>query len=134
MPFYRPCLLPLIVTNGSDQTILSTKFDERKDINVARNYGLLLLQLASSVPDGVCVFFPSYIYMEQVIAQWDALGLLQLIMDQKLIYIETKDVVETTLALNNYRRACDCGRGAVFLSVARGKVGPLCFIASNSFL
>lgn len=33
-----------------------------------------------------------------------------------------QDVVETTLALDNYRRACDCGRGAVFFSVARGKV------------
>lgn len=30
--------------------------------------------------------------------------------------------METTLALDNFRRACDRGRGAVFLSVARGKV------------
>ena len=30
--------------------------------------------------------------------------------------------METTLALDNYRRACDCGRGAMFFSVARGKV------------
>ncbi len=29
--------------------------------------------------------------------------------------------METTLALDNFRRACDSGRGAVFLSVARGK-------------
>lgn len=33
-----------------------------------------------------------------------------------------QDVMETTLALDNFRRACDAGRGAVFLSVARGKV------------
>ncbi|KAI3975759.1 hypothetical protein MKX01_023185 [Papaver californicum] len=44
------------------------------------------------------------------------------IMQHKLVFIETQDVVETTLALDNYRRACDCGRGAVFFSVARGKV------------
>ena len=43
-------------------------------------------------------------------------------LEHKLIYLETKDVVETTLALDNYKRACDTGRGAVFLSVARGKV------------
>ena len=43
-------------------------------------------------------------------------------MGHKLVFIETADVVETTLALDNFRRACDCGRGAVFLSVARGKV------------
>ena len=29
--------------------------------------------------------------------------------------------VETSLALDNYKRACDCGRGAIFFSVARGK-------------
>lgn len=46
-------------------------------------------------------------------------------MQQKLLFIETPDVVETSLALDNYKRACDCGRGAVFLSVARGKVSNL---------
>jgi DNA excision repair protein ERCC-2 len=35
---------------------------------------------------------------------------------------DMQDVVETTLALDNYRKACDSGRGAVFFSIARGKV------------
>lgn len=43
-------------------------------------------------------------------------------MQHKLVFIETQDVVETTLALDNYRRACDRGRGSMFFSVARGKV------------
>lgn len=43
-------------------------------------------------------------------------------MQHKLVFIETTDVLETTLALDNFRRACDCGRGAAFFSVARGKV------------
>ncbi len=42
-------------------------------------------------------------------------------MQHKLVFIETTDVLETTLALDNFRRACDCGRGAAFFSVARGK-------------
>ena len=46
-------------------------------------------------------------------------SLPQDVMQHKLVFIETQDVVETTLALDNYRRACDCGRGAVFFSVAR---------------
>ena len=45
----------------------------------------------------------------------------QELMQHKLVFIETTDVLETTLALDNFRRACDCGRGAAFLSVARGK-------------
>jgi hypothetical protein len=58
----------------------------------------------------------------------------------KLIFVETPDANETSIALENYRRvrlqwvrfgfhlndeqpqACDNGRGAVLLSVARGKV------------
>jgi len=61
-------------------------------------------------------------YMEKVVERWHANGALQQLLRHKLVFIETKDVVETTLALNNFKRACDCGRGAVFLSVARGKV------------
>ena len=40
----------------------------------------------------------------------------------EILFIETKDIVETTLALDNFKRACDSGKGAVFLSIARGKV------------
>ena len=50
------------------------------------------------------------------------MGVLKAVLQHKLVFIETTDVVETTLALENFKRACDCGRGAVFLSVARGKV------------
>lgn len=40
----------------------------------------------------------------------------------KLLFIETQDSAETSLALINYIKACENGRGAVLLSVARGKV------------
>lgn len=122
MTTFRSCLLPLIVTRGSDQTPISTRFEQRKDLPVIRNYGQLLIDVAASVPDGVCGFFTSYQFMEFIVGEWDRLGILAQVMDHKLIYLETKDVVETTLALDNYKRACDAGRGAVFLSVARGKV------------
>lgn len=36
--------------------------------------------------------------------------------------METPDAMETSIALRNYREACNNGRGAVLLSVARGKV------------
>eukprot|EP00056_Hartaetosiga_gracilis_P004103 m.71480 g.71480 ORF g.71480 m.71480 type:complete len:172 (+) comp11707_c0_seq11:1852-2367(+) len=38
------------------------------------------------------------------------------------VFAETQDVVETSIALDNYQRACLNGRGAILLSVARGKV------------
>jgi len=78
--------------------------------------------MCSVIPDGVVAFFTSYSYMETIISDWDGMGILRQLSKTKLVFIETKDVVETTLALDNFRRACDSGRGAVFLSVARGKV------------
>merc|ERR1719229_986021 len=54
--------------------------------------------------------------------EWSKLNILNSIMENKLIFIETKDIVETSLALNSFKKACDSGKGAVFLSVARGKV------------
>eukprot|EP00250_Pteridium_aquilinum_P029890 c40291_g1_i1 orf=377-2647(-) len=122
MSLTRDCLCPMVLTRGSDQLPVSTKFDMRSDPGVVRNYGRLLLEMVAAVPDGVVCFFVSYSYMDGIVNSWNEMGILQEIMQHKLVFIETQDVVETTLALDNYRRACDCGRGAVFFSVARGKV------------
>ncbi|XP_021897957.1 DNA repair helicase XPD [Carica papaya] len=122
MSLTRDCICPMVLTRGSDQLPVSTKFDMRSDPGVVRNYGKLLVEMVSVVPDGIVCFFVSYSYMDGIIANWNETGILKEIMQHKLVFIETQDVVETTLALDNYRRACDCGRGAVFFSVARGKV------------
>ncbi|TYG56707.1 hypothetical protein ES288_D08G084700v1 [Gossypium darwinii] len=122
MSLTRDCICPMVLTRGSDQLPVSTKFDMRSDPGVVRNYGKLLLEMVSVVPDGIVCFFVSYSYMDGIINTWNDSGILKEIMQHKLVFIETQEVVETTLALDNYRRACDCGRGAVFFSVARGKV------------
>ncbi len=122
MTLPREGMCPVVLTRGADQGPVSTKFDARGDDGVLRNYGRLLVDLAGAVPDGLVCFFVSYSYMDAAVAKWADMGILADLMARKLVFVETADVVETTLALDNYRRACDCGRGAVFLSVARGKV------------
>ncbi|KND01119.1 DNA repair helicase (rad3) [Spizellomyces punctatus DAOM BR117] len=122
MTLTRSCFLPLIITRGSDQVAVSSKFEVRNDLAVVRNFGNILIEFAKIVPDGLVCFFPSYLYMESIVAAWNDLGMLQEVLKYKLIFIETPDAAETSLALENYRLACDNGRGAVLLSVARGKV------------
>eukprot|EP00899_Mesostigma_viride_P004876 jgi/Mesvir1/1438/Mv14431-RA.2 len=119
MTLTRDCICPMVVARGSDQLPVSTKFDMRNDPGVVRNYGRLLVGMAEVVPDGIVCFFVSYAYMDAIICAWNAIGVLDELMQHKLVFIETQDVVETSLALDNYRRACDCGRGAVFFSIAR---------------
>ena len=118
----RNCFEPLLVSRGADESAVSSKFDERDDASVVRNYGALLIDLASTVPDGIVAFFPSYLYMERILCRWHEMGVLERLLKRKLLFIEKKDIVQTVLALQNYRKACDCGRGAILLSIARGKV------------
>ncbi|XP_041090450.1 general transcription and DNA repair factor IIH helicase subunit XPD-like [Polyodon spathula] len=122
MTLARSCLCPLIVGRGNDQVAISSKFETREDIAVIRNYGNLLLEMSSVVPDGIVAFFTSYQYMENIVASWYEQGILENIQRNKLIFIETQDAAETSMALEKYQEACENGRGAILLSVARGKV------------
>lgn len=76
------CLV-CVVINGylscffSDQLPVSTKFDMRSDPGVVRNYGKLLVEMVSIVPDGVVCFFVSYSYMDGIIATWNETGILK---------------------------------------------------------
>ncbi|XP_067203797.1 general transcription and DNA repair factor IIH helicase subunit XPD-like [Linepithema humile] len=53
---------------------------------------------------------------------WYDQGVVDQLQRHKLLFIETQDSAETSLALINYIKACENGRGAVLLSVARRKV------------
>ncbi|RAK87566.1 DNA repair helicase RAD3 [Aspergillus costaricaensis CBS 115574] len=122
MTLARRSFLPMVVTRGSDQAQISSSFQIRNDPGVVRNYGNLVLEFSRITPDGVVVFFPSYLYMESIISMWQGMGILDSIWNYKLILVETPDAQESSLALETYRTACCNGRGALLLCVARGKV------------
>lgn len=122
MTLGRQSFLPMIVTRGGDQAAISTSFQVRNEPSVVRNYGSLLTEFARLTPDGLVVFFPSYLYMESIISMWHGMGILDEVWKQKLLLVETPDAQETAKALETYRTACSTGRGAVLLCVARGKV------------
>ncbi|KAF9149350.1 DNA-dependent ATPase of the nucleotide excision repair factor 4 complex [Linnemannia schmuckeri] len=122
MTLTRNCFLPMVITRGSDQVAISSKFEVRNDPAVVRNFGNILIEFGKVVPDGIVAFFPSYLYMESIIAMWHEMGILTEAWKTKLIFVETPDSAETSIALDNYRRACENGRGAILLAVARGKV------------
>ena len=55
---------------------ISSKFEEREDPAVLRNYGNLLVELCAAVPDGVVCFFTSYGYLENVFGVWYESGII----------------------------------------------------------
>ncbi len=48
----------------------------RDDPAIMRNYGRMLVELASVIPDGIICFFVSYSYMDQIVSAWDQMGIL----------------------------------------------------------
>ena len=122
MTLTRNSVSPMIVTRGADQVAMSSRFQVRNDPAVVRNYGALLVDMCKVVPDGLVAFFPSYTYLETIVSLWQEMGIINQVLQYKLLFIETPDSVETSIALESYRTACENGRGAALLSVARGKV------------
>jgi DNA excision repair protein ERCC-2 len=131
MTLSRKCIAPVIVTRSNEQVNLAAEeltssFKTRQDLaaqeSVVRAYANLLMDLALTVPDGIVCFFTGYQYMGEVMLAWYSSGFLQELGKHKLIFVETQGVHETSVALANYRRACDIGRGAIFMSIARGKI------------
>jgi DNA excision repair protein ERCC-2 len=49
----------------------------RSDLGVVRNYGRLLVEMASIVPDGIVCFFVSYSYMDGIVNSWNDNGILK---------------------------------------------------------
>ena len=78
----------MVLTRGSDQMAVSTKFDMREDDNVIRNYGRMLIELSSAIPDGIVSFFVSYSYMDKIISKWNEMGILQVFPPFSLCQLE----------------------------------------------
>lgn len=52
------------------QDCFEFSFQRRQEPAMIRQLGLVLLNICSVIPDGVVVFFPSYGYLDQVVAAW----------------------------------------------------------------
>ena len=99
----------MVVTRGSDNSQISSAYNKREDPSVIYNYGKLLSDMCKIVPDGMVCFFTSYAFMEKVILKWNEQHFLEEVQKHKLIFIETKDVVETTLALQILKKRVTVG-------------------------
>lgn len=44
---------------------------------MVRNFGSILIEYSKIVPDGIVAFFPSYLYMESIVAAWNDMASLR---------------------------------------------------------
>lgn len=87
----RDALKAIVLSKGADQLPVSTKFEERENIGIVSNFGKLLVELSSIVPDGLVCYFTSFRYMEHTIVKWNEMHILPKVLENKLLFIESRD-------------------------------------------
>lgn len=60
--------------------------------------------------------------MEYYLSEWNKTSVIRELFEHKLVFIESRDLAESNLAVHNYRKACDEGKGAILLCVVRGHI------------
>lgn len=106
-------------------------FQKRGDAEMITQLGLAILNLCSRVPDGVVVFFPSYGYLDEVVAEWQkkpgagAQSIWERLGARKSLFRETKGGSSEEV-LQEYSQAilgdANKSKGALLLSVVGGKM------------
>ncbi|KAG8042095.1 hypothetical protein G9C98_000086 [Cotesia typhae] len=116
-------LATLVSTYATGFTIIVEPFDDRTPtvLNPILHFSCMDSSIAMKP---IFDRFQSVIITSGTLSPLDMYdqGVVDQLQRHKLLFIETQDSAETSLALVNYIKACDSGRGAVLLSVARGKV------------
>lgn len=125
-------------------TTFEFSYQRRGEVKLMQELGLSLLNICSVVPDGVVVFFPSYAYLDEVVAAWSKPSqsnppdaqrstLWDRLQGRKQVFRESKDC-SSDVVLQEYSQAIlgsggapdssskASPRGALLLSVVGGKM------------
>ena len=114
-------LLALPISKGIDGVEFDFTFEKRSFPMMIEALGKSLLEISITIPDGLVVFFPSYAYLDQVIAAWKTQAIWSRLQTIKPIFQESKTAgVEAILAA--YSEAISKGKGGLLLSVIGGKL------------
>ncbi|KXH40037.1 DNA repair helicase [Colletotrichum nymphaeae SA-01] len=125
--------------NRDTNSTFEFSFQRRADKAMVSQLGLAILNMCNVVPDGVVVFFPSYGYLDEVVAIWDSRtagepkSIWQRLQERKQAFKETRggssdEVLEAysqaILGDDTDRKlgAPPKPRGALLLSVVGGKM------------
>ncbi|RKF54277.1 ATP-dependent DNA helicase CHL1 [Erysiphe neolycopersici] len=119
-------LLAWNISRGPSGQDFEFTFGRRNNGNMIDDLGRAILNICQVVPDGVIVFFPSYHYLNSVLARWSSgqengISLLKRLETKKHVLQESKDV-SVDQVLQNYAQAIDSGSGGLLLSVVGGKM------------
>ncbi|KAI1135525.1 DNA repair helicase [Hypoxylon sp. FL0543] len=126
--------------NDTSRVEFEFSFQKRSDKSMIGQLGIAILNICTAVPDGVVVFFPSYGYLDEVVAAWSEASpgqpksLWDRLQVKKTVFRETKggssdevleQYIEAILGVDgksNSKSTTPSRNGALLLSVVGGKM------------
>lgn len=111
-----------IISQGPDGIPLNCGYQNRENVKYLNSLALTIKTVACVTPNGLLVFFPSYVLMNKAQEAWNMSGMWKAINDVKPIFTEPKRKDEFDQTMNDYYSAVNISRGAIFMAVLRGKV------------
>eukprot|EP00917_Polyrhabdina_sp_WS-2016_P009678 GHVP01021350.1.p1 GENE.GHVP01021350.1~~GHVP01021350.1.p1 ORF type:complete len:547 (-),score=85.11 GHVP01021350.1:964-2604(-) len=101
----------LIVTRGNDQVSMGSENSILSD-SVLGNYGRILIDVSKIIPEGIVCYFPNMKIIESCLLFWKKTGLLDGILNKKLLFIQDKNLSESLLC---HKEVCNRGHGSIIL-------------------
>lgn len=121
-------LLALPVATGPGNIDFDFTYEKRNSPRMIEMLGFCLIELSSTIPDGLVVFFPSYAYLDQVVIRWQTKSasktdkIWDRLIENKPIFRESKITAGVDNVLSQYSQAVAAGKGGLLLSVIGGKL------------
>lgn len=121
----RANLVAWNLSTGPSKGDFEFTYKNRGNGEMLDELGRALLNICTVVPDGVVVFFPSYLFLETVITRWeiqkDGSSIYDRLGAKKMLFRERKEAGIDGI-LSEYAKAIDSGKGGLLLSVVGGKM------------
>ncbi|XP_022696007.1 regulator of telomere elongation helicase 1 homolog [Varroa jacobsoni] len=112
----------MCIPQGPDRTELISTYQNRKNDKYIRSLGLTINEMSRRIPHGILVFFPSFACMKSLVEQWNEMGIMKRLRENKLLLQEESGSASFTATIQCYRDAVVSNpQGAMLFAVCRGK-------------
>jgi fanconi anemia group J protein len=113
----------VISTTPQGQPLLAT-YQHSSKTSFQDAVGQIILNMCSTVPDGLLVFFPSYAMLEKLISRWKETGIMEEMKRSKAFVQEPRSGGAEALkkTMEEYYEGINSNKGGLFFAVCRGKV------------
>jgi len=114
-------LIALPLAQGPSAIPFDFTYSNRASRTLLTALGNTFITLATCIPDGIVIFFPSYAYLDLVTQHLKTTNIWPRLQALKPIFLESKSSTTDTL-LADYSLSISTNRGGILLSVIGGKL------------